>query len=113
MRDPKPTPEETFKEFMSRTGRVLREHGFSGSGLNYRRERGEQWQAINIQKSQWRCKGEPICFYVNIGFDFPRLRFKRWIDLPATLSKFIALKADTNVRIDALFPQKRFGLLRV
>lgn len=110
MSSAKPTPDEAFKEFTKHAGRVLRERGFTGSGQNYRRARGKQWQAINIQKSQWRVdRDDPICFYVNIGIDYPALRFKRWLPLPATLSKFTATKADSAFRIDELFPESRFN----
>lgn len=114
MIESKPSPENAFRELAKRSGIVLRQRGFTGSGQNYRRERGEQWQAINIQKSQWRVTREdPICFYVNIGIDYPALRFKRWSPLPGTLSKFIATKADTTFRIDELFPDERFGWFAV
>ena len=109
MSDAKPSPDEAFKLFTRHVGRVLREREFIGSGSNYRRARGSQWQAINIQKSQWRCKGDPVCFYVNIGIDYPGMRFKRWTQLPTTLAKFSATKADTTFRIDDLFPRERFG----
>lgn len=110
MPDPKPTPAEAFKELTKRTGILLRAHGFTGSGQNYRRQLGKQWQAINIQKSQWVVSREdPICFYVNIGIDYPELPFERWLPLPASLSKFIATKADTTFRIDELFPKSQFS----
>lgn len=105
-----PSPLEAFKEFTKRTGRVLRERGFTGSGQNYRRACGKQWQAINIQKSQWRVdRDDPIRFYVNVGIEYPARRFKRWSPLPATLSKFSATRADSTFRIDELFPQSRFN----
>lgn len=103
------TSDDAFKHFTKRLGHVVRAHGFRGTGANYRRERGEQWQAINIQKSQWRVeRADPICFYVNIGIDYPRLSFKRWLPLAASLDKFIANKAETAFRIDDLLPQERF-----
>lgn len=102
------TPDEAFKRFTQRTARVLRAHGFQGSGANYRRARGEQWQAFNIQKSQWRVNREDaISFYINIGLDYPELRFKRWLPIAPTLGKFIATKAETSLRIDELFPECR------
>lgn len=107
MSNPKPTPDVAFKEFLKHTSGVLRGHGFMGSGQNFRREQGAQWQAINLQKSQWRCKDDPIRFYINIGIDYPTLDFKRWVQLPETLSKFSAMKADTQFRIDELLPDER------
>jgi hypothetical protein len=108
MSDPTPSPDESFKVLTKHTGRVLRACGFTGSGQNYRRERGDQWQAINIQKSQWRITSEePIIFYVNIGIEFPTLQFERCLPLPDSLSKFSAAKAHTSFRIDELLPDAR------
>jgi hypothetical protein len=102
------TPDEAFKEFTRRLGKVLRSHGFKGSGQNFRRESGAQWQAINIQKSQWRVDSDdPIVFYVNIGVQFPGIEFKRFAPPPAAIAKFTATKADLSLRIDELFPEER------
>jgi hypothetical protein len=110
MSSPKPSPDDAFKQLMKSTGRVLRERGFKGSAQNYRRALGKQWQAINIQKSQWRSnRDDPICFYVNIGIDYPALLFKRWLPLPATISKFIATKAAQTFRINDFFPESWLG----
>lgn len=114
MSDSEPNSDSGFKELVKRSGIVLRQRGFTGSGQHYRRERGEQWQAIHIQKSQWRVTREdPICFYVNIGIDFPAIRFARWMPRAETLSKFIATKADTTFRIDELLPDERFDWFAV
>jgi hypothetical protein len=105
-----PSPDEAFREFTRRTGRTLRGLGFQGSGQNYRRELGAQWQAINVQKSQWRVgSDDPIRFYVNIGIDFPQAQFERFVQPAATIAKFISNKADLTLRIDGLFPQENFG----
>ena len=105
----KQTPDEAFKMFTRRVGVALREHGFKGSGQNYRRDCGSQWQAINIQKSSWRVgRDDPVVFYVNIGLQFPNLTFERYAEPPATVSKFVATKADQDFRIDELFPNEQF-----
>jgi hypothetical protein len=104
-----PGPDDDFKEFTRRTGIVLRGLGFRGSGQNFRRECGTQWQAINIQKSQWRGdRDDPIHFYVNVGFEFPELEFKRFFERPATIAKFIAHKADLRLRVDDLLLEDTF-----
>ncbi len=109
MSDAALTPDEAFKLFIHRVGAALRERGFKGAGQNYRRDCGSQWQAINIQKSSWRVgRDDPIVFYVNIGLQFPDLEFERYFEPPATVSKFIATKADQDFRIDALFPDEQF-----
>lgn len=88
----------------------MRGLGFQGSGQNYRRELGAQWQAINVQRSQWRVgSDDPIRFYVNVGVDFPQTQFERFVQPAATIAKFIATKADLTLRIDELFPQENFG----
>ena len=86
-----PTPDEAFKELMKHSGQLVLAQGFSGSGQSYRRARERQWQAITFQKSQWRTgSDDPICFYVNIGIDFPAFAFKRWVAPLRQLSKFAA-----------------------
>ncbi len=98
------TPDEAFKEFTRRVGEVLRGHGFRGSGQNFRRDMGEQWHALNLQKSQWRVSGDdPIVFYVNVGVHFPRIEVERFYPTPTTIAKFTAGKADQTLRIDDLF----------
>lgn len=109
MLDPKPTPDEAFKVLTKRVGMTLRSLGFQGSGQNYRRERGVFWQAINLQKSQWRVSREVlICFYTNIGFHFPKLEFKRMEPPPATLAKLVATRADLCIRVENLVPEDCF-----
>jgi hypothetical protein len=104
MNPPIPTPDEAFKSLMLQTGKALRTCGFKGSGQNYRRDCGSQWQAINIQKCQWRTRNDPISFYVNIGLYFPRVKYKRFRDPAVTAAKFIAIKADQDFRIEQLLP---------
>lgn len=96
MHTARPTPDEAFKEFTKHAGRVFREFGFIGSGQNYRRARGDQWQAINFQKSQWRVnRSDPISFYINVGLAYPAVQVERWSPLPTNVSKFIAAEGST------------------
>lgn len=71
--------DEAFKELTRRTGVLLRQHAFKGSGQNFKRDCGEQWQGINFQKSQWRVeRSDPIDFYLNIHAYFPNVQCKRF-----------------------------------
>ncbi len=109
MNPPIPTPDEAFKSLMLQTGKALRTCGFKGSGQNYRRDCGSQWQAINIQKCQWRTRNDPISFYVNIGLHFPGVSYNRSFDPPATIAKLNACLSDQCFRIENFFPGERFA----
>jgi hypothetical protein len=103
-----------FKELMKRTGALLRTQGFKGSGQNFKRDCGEQWHGINVQKSQWRIdRDDPIAFYINVCIHFPRLRRKRYLRPPASFAKFTPMRADQQFRIEDLVPAARDGLLEV
>ncbi|GMV24376.1 MAG: hypothetical protein AMXMBFR58_04070 [Phycisphaerae bacterium] len=106
-------PSSAFKEFNLRNGGVLRTYAFRGSGQNYRRQVGDQWQAINLQKSQWRGGDDPVAFYVNIGLHFPRVEMERLVPPPATHAKLTATNADQTLRVDELFPDDRFNWFEV
>ncbi len=68
-----------FKELTKRAGGLLREHGFKGSGQNFKRDCGDQWQGINFQKSSWRAdKSQPIEFFLNIHVYFPTVQYDRF-----------------------------------
>jgi hypothetical protein len=88
---------------------MLREHGFKGSGQNFKRDTGEQWQGINFQKSQWRLdKSEPLRFYLNLGVHFPLVECARNMTPPATFAKFTPGKADQRFRVHELLPDSKY-----
>jgi hypothetical protein len=95
-------PDKAFKEFTRHVGTTLRAHGFQGSGQNFRRAIGDQWQAINLQKTQWRVKEDPVDFYVNIGFYFPELKYKRYLPGPKELKNFREIHGDERLRVENL-----------
>ncbi|MEK6700936.1 MAG: DUF4304 domain-containing protein [Planctomycetota bacterium] len=70
----KSDPQDAFKELTRRSGLVLREHGFKGSGQNFYRDKGETWQALNFQRTQWRLSpDDPVNFTMNMGIYIPSL----------------------------------------
>lgn len=92
-----------FKVVLKRTGAILREQGFKGSGQNYRRActgpDGEIWQAVNFQKTQWRSPGdESINFTINLLVHFPELVVESHSERPKELSKLRVEHADARWR---------------
>lgn len=122
--------DEAFKELTKRTGVLLRQHGFKGSGQNFKRDCGEQWQGIHFQKSQWRAgKSDPIEFYLNIHAYFPTVQYDRFKaagsfdeytfachDMQLRAADLIANKDDTWLKVNGPLPRlenfcRRFSTL--
>jgi hypothetical protein len=99
-------PALAFKEVTRRTGALLRNRNFKGSGQNFKRPIGEQWQGLNFQKSQWRGEAaEPVHFYINVCLHFPSVQGRPpGPPVPATFAEFSPMKADLRLRLGELLP---------
>ncbi|HLP84442.1 MAG TPA: DUF4304 domain-containing protein [Phycisphaerales bacterium] len=105
--------DEAFKELTRRTGVLLRQHGFKGSGQNFKRDCGEQWQGINFQKSQWReNKSQPIEFYLNIHVYFPTVQRER-LSTAASFDDYKFPNCDLQLRAGDLIADKDDSWLKV
>jgi len=72
-------------EVARRTGKVLRESGFKGSGRRFYRDCGEVWQAIDFQQMPWRPTPDtPVTFTCNLYLKFPRLDRRGLPEYPET-----------------------------
>ncbi len=102
---PSMTHDEAFKLLTKRTGPILREHGFKGSGRNFKRDRGDVWQGINFQKAQWRLDAShPINFTLNLTLFFPNLQTQRHFEPRPGFDKFTPMAADQTFRVGDFLP---------
>ena len=100
------TPDEAFKELTRRSGPILREHGFKGSGQNFKRDLTDIWQGINFQKTQWRSDAShPVSFTLNLTLSFPRMPSPRPSAAAASFDKFSPMKADQTFRVGDFLPE--------